>query len=73
VIPVAHNAGEVWPRRGLLKRRGTVRVVIGPPIDTAGLEPRAVNERAQRWIEAKVAEITGRPVAVAGGAAEPGG
>jgi len=63
VIPVAHNAGEFWPRRGWLKRRGTVRVVIGPPIATAGLEPRAVNERAQAWIEGKVAEITGRAVA----------
>jgi 1-acyl-sn-glycerol-3-phosphate acyltransferase len=70
VVPVAHDAGEFWPRRGLLKRRGTIRVVIGPPIDTTGLEPRAVNERAQRWIEAKVAEITGRPVAVVAGTAE---
>ncbi|HET8698655.1 MAG TPA: lysophospholipid acyltransferase family protein [Gammaproteobacteria bacterium] len=63
VVPVAHNAGEFWPRRGLLKRRGTVRVVIGPPIATDGVDPRVVNERAQAWIEGKVAEITGRPVA----------
>lgn len=69
VIPVAHNAGEFWRRRGLMKRAGTIRVVIGPPIETAGLEPRAINERAQSWIEGKVAEITGRPVAtVANGA-----
>jgi 1-acyl-sn-glycerol-3-phosphate acyltransferase len=63
IIPVAHNAGEFWPRRGWLKRRGTVRVVIGPPIATHGVDPRAVNEQAQSWIEGKVAEITGRPVA----------
>ena len=63
VIPVAHNAGEFWPRRGWLKRAGTVRVVIGPPIATQGEEPRVVNERAQAWVEAKVAEITGRPIA----------
>ena len=63
VIPVAHNAGEFWPRRGWLKRRGTVRVVIGPPIATAGLEPRVINERAQAWIEGKVADLTGRAVA----------
>ena len=71
VIPVAHNAGEFWPRRGWLKRPGTIRMVIGPPIGTADLDPRAINERAQRWIEAKVAEISGRPVASTGGAAEP--
>ncbi len=33
VVPVAHNAGSFWPRRGFLKRPGTVRVVIGPVID----------------------------------------
>ena len=57
VIPVAHNAGFFWPRRGLLKKRGTVRVVIGPPIAAAGRDPRAVNEEAQQWIEARVREL----------------
>jgi len=57
IIPVAHNAGYFWPRRGLRKRPGLVRVVIGPPIDCAGRDPRDVNEEAQRWIEAKVAEL----------------
>jgi 1-acyl-sn-glycerol-3-phosphate acyltransferase len=73
VIPVAHNAGEFWPRRGLLKRPGTIRVVIGPPIATTGVDPRVINERTQRWIEAKVAEISGRPLANGVGAAEPAG
>ncbi len=45
VIPVAHNAGDYWPRRRWLKRPGTIRVVIGPPIPTAGVDPRLVNER----------------------------
>ncbi len=58
IVPVAHNAGEFWPRRGLLKRAGTIRVVIGPPIETIGCEPRAINEAAQQWIEAKVVEIS---------------
>jgi 1-acyl-sn-glycerol-3-phosphate acyltransferase len=51
VVPVTHNAGYFWPRRGWLKKPGTIRVVIGPPIETKGAEPRAVNERAQQWIE----------------------
>lgn len=57
VVPVAHNAGDYWPRRGWLKRPGTVRVVIGPPIATAGREPRDINDEAQRWIEGTVAKI----------------
>jgi 1-acyl-sn-glycerol-3-phosphate acyltransferase len=57
VIPVAHNAGYFWPRRGWLKRRGTIRVVIGTPIETRGVEPRLVNEQAQRWVEDTLARI----------------
>jgi 1-acyl-sn-glycerol-3-phosphate acyltransferase len=51
IVPVAHNAGAFWPRRSLLKRAGTIRVVIGPPIPTAGREPRAINQAVQDWIE----------------------
>jgi 1-acyl-sn-glycerol-3-phosphate acyltransferase len=57
VIPVAHNAGFYWPRRGWLKRPGTIHVVIGEPIETRGVEPRLVNERVQRWVEDTVARI----------------
>jgi 1-acyl-sn-glycerol-3-phosphate acyltransferase len=57
IVPVAHNAGFFWPRRGWLKRAGTVRVVIGAPIPTAGREPREINDEVQRWIEAQVAQL----------------
>jgi 1-acyl-sn-glycerol-3-phosphate acyltransferase len=40
VVPVAHNSGYFWPRRGWLKKAGTIRVVIGKPIDAAGRDPR---------------------------------
>jgi 1-acyl-sn-glycerol-3-phosphate acyltransferase len=52
IVPVAHNAGYFWPRRGLLKQPGTIRVVIGAPIETRGRDPREINEEAQRFIEA---------------------
>ena len=54
VIPVAHNAGYFWPRRGWLKRPGTVRVVIGPPIRAGGRDPREINTEAQEWIEGQL-------------------
>ena len=57
IVPVAHNAGHYWPRRGLRKRPGTVRVVIGPPIAAAGREVREINEEAQAWIEATVRRL----------------
>ena len=52
IIPVAHNAGYFWPRRGLQKKPGIIRVVIGAPIETRGRDPRQINEEAQRFIEA---------------------
>ena len=52
VVPVAHNAGYFWPRRGLMKKPGVIRVVIGPPIITQGRDARAINEEAQRFIDA---------------------
>ena len=58
IVPVAHNAGHYWPRRGLMKKPGTVRVVIGPPVVAAGREARALNEEIQAWVEATVKGLT---------------
>lgn len=57
VVPVAHNAGDFWPRRGWVKHPGTVRVVIGPPMNPAGRDSREFNQEVQAWIEGKVAEL----------------
>jgi len=57
VVPVAHDAGYYWARRGLLKKPGIVRVRVGPPIDAAGREPRSINDEAQAWIEQTVASL----------------
>lgn len=51
IVPVAHDAGRYWPRRGLLKKPGTILVSIGPPIVAAGRDARVINEEAQTWIE----------------------
>jgi 1-acyl-sn-glycerol-3-phosphate acyltransferase len=51
VVPVAHNAGLVWPRNAFLKRPGTVTVRIGPMIDAARHDPKALNDMAEAWIE----------------------
>ena len=57
VIPVTHNAGDFWPRRGLMKRPGTIRMVVGPPIEAAGRSPRDVNGDVESWIENTLEEI----------------
>src|SRR5690606_40704619 len=51
VVPIAHNAGEVWPRNAFVKRPGLITVSIGPPIDSQGLSASALNTAVQQWSE----------------------
>ncbi|MCB1625406.1 MAG: 1-acyl-sn-glycerol-3-phosphate acyltransferase [Pseudomonadales bacterium] len=54
IVPIAHDAGYFWGRRAFAKKPGTITVRVGPPIQTAGREPRDINAQAQAWIEANV-------------------
>lgn len=57
VIPVAHNAGMFWRRRGFLKYPGTIRVVIGAPIDPTAYTPEQLTDYVARWINQTVASL----------------
>ena len=57
VVPLSHNAGTFWARRGFVKKPGTIRVVIGEPIEPAGKKPRELNEEVKQSIEAGLARI----------------
>ncbi len=61
VVPVAHNAGEFWPKRGFIKRPGTVRIVIGPLIDSRGRDAQEINTLVEQWIEETMKKISGAP------------
>jgi len=50
ILPVAHNAGEYWPRHSWIKWPGTIKVVIGKPIDPAGKKPDQIINEVQDWI-----------------------
>lgn len=58
IVPVAHNAGDFWPKRGLRKYPGRIRFVIGPPIEPGDRDPREVNRIVQEWIEGRMHEIS---------------
>lgn len=60
IVPVAHNAGYCWPTRKFLKYPGTITVVIGAPMDTAGGDSRALTEQTREWIEGEVAKLDRR-------------
>lgn len=51
VIPIAHNAGVFWRRRGVKKYPGTIDVVIGPAIGSTGRKASAIAKDVEDWIE----------------------
>ena len=57
VIPVAHNAGRYWPKRGFIKNPGTVQMVIGPLIETTNRTPEDVTKEVKNWIEDTLKKI----------------
>lgn len=59
VLPVAHNAGELWRRNAFVKYPGLITVSVGPPIDPTGMKPDALNERAREWIVAEATRLHG--------------
>jgi 1-acyl-sn-glycerol-3-phosphate acyltransferase len=50
VLPMAHNSGDCWPRRSLMRFPGTIRLRIGTPFSTNGLSAKQVSAKAEAWI-----------------------
>ena len=57
VVPIAHNAGIFWPRKGFLKHPGTVDIVVGPLIETEGRKAREINQEAEAWIKETMQQL----------------
>lgn len=60
ILPIAHNAGQYWPKDGWGKKPGTIQVVIGPVMHAEGTGPRAIaelNDRAYEWVKQTQAAI----------------
>ncbi len=60
LVPVAHNAGEFWPRNAFIKHPGEITLVIGQPVyPTEEMGPEALMAQVGEWIEARQREIGG--------------
>ena len=57
VIPVTHNAGEFWRKRGFIKHPGTIKVVIGSAIQTEGRKASEINKEAEGWMNTARAKL----------------
>lgn len=61
VIPVAHTAGEYWPKGFFSRQTGTIIFSIGPAIETKGKTPDEIMHEAECWIETKMKELSTIP------------
>ncbi|HTS23244.1 MAG TPA: lysophospholipid acyltransferase family protein [Casimicrobiaceae bacterium] len=61
IVPVAHNAGYLWPKGILGKRPGTITVSIGKPIRPEGGDMQSLTVEIERWIEDEVTRL-GNPL-----------
>lgn len=57
VVPIAHNAGCAWPRKGFIKRPMTITFRIGPVIETEGRGASEVNAEVEAWVRAQLATM----------------
>lgn len=54
VLPIAHNAGYLWSRNSLIKKPGTVTLVIGPVIKPEDKTAKQITAEVEDWIESTV-------------------
>ena len=52
ILPVAHDAGRLWPRQSFLKKPGTISLRIGKPIPTEDLTPEQLRHQYSQWLQA---------------------
>jgi 1-acyl-sn-glycerol-3-phosphate acyltransferase len=60
VLPIAHNAGYLWPRGIFGKKSGTITLSIGKPVASEGKEPHQIMHEVEQWIENELSRI-GKP------------
>ena len=51
------SAGHFWPRRGFLKKPGTIQLVIGPVIESRGRSAEEINRLAEAWVNETMARL----------------
>lgn len=57
VVPIAHNAGVYWKRRGVKKYPGTIEVRVGAAISTEGRTAAEINTEVKNWIEGELEKL----------------
>jgi 1-acyl-sn-glycerol-3-phosphate acyltransferase len=62
ILPIAHNAGWLWPKGAMGKQPGTVTLSIGKPIAPGSMTAAELMFAVETWIEGEVQRL-GSPLA----------
>jgi 1-acyl-sn-glycerol-3-phosphate acyltransferase len=57
ILPVAHNAGWLWPKGVFGKRPGTVTISFGKPMALRDGDAQQLTSELETWIENEVARL----------------
>ena len=57
VVPVAHNAGEVWAKDAFIKHPGTITISIGPVISSENKSASEIMREVEAWIETEMTTL----------------
>jgi 1-acyl-sn-glycerol-3-phosphate acyltransferase len=57
VVPIAHNAGDCWPRDTFIKKPGLITVSFGQPISPDGLSVEQLNAKIEDWVEGEMRRL----------------
>lgn len=57
IIPVAHNAGKLWPKNAFVKKPGTVTLSFGPPIKPGDRSCDDISAEVEHWIESEMIRL----------------
>ena len=57
VVPVAHNAGRLWPRNSMIKKPGLITIKIGPVIESENKSAKEITDEVENWIEKEIGEL----------------
>ena len=58
IVPIAHNAGDYWPKHQFYKRPGVIQMIIGEPIETEGKSASQIMQEVELWIETEMKKIS---------------
>ena len=57
IVPVAHNAGRLWPRNSMIKKPGLITIMIGPVMESKNKTAKEITNNVENWIEKTVGEL----------------